>query len=109
MNYATLKMEEGNDWPLFKMTSAVVAFLGFILFLFLLYHTVKFLKVYGLSNKWLVMFFIMLNLYIILKICFYVQEIFLLHGTWETSDNEWVDGVLGSTNVDIFIVCSFKK
>ena len=103
MSQTLSEPEEGKDWPLFKFASGALAFIWVLLLWFLGYQTVKFLKIYGKSNKWLIMFFWMLNLYVLMKIAYYLEEIFLQTGTWVENNNEWVDGVLGGINIEVFV------
>ena len=91
------------NWPLFKAASGLLAITSAILFAFLLYQTIKFLRIYGFSSKWLVLFFLMLNLYIIMKIAYFVDEILQHSKSCNEAKDKWIDGVLSGINIEIFV------
>jgi len=64
---------KGCIW--FKLSSGIIVLLATVVFFFLVLYTHKFIKIYGSSNKCLLMFFVMLNLAIVLRIAFIIEEI----------------------------------
>ena len=98
----TFKEDSEYKWPLFKAAAGLQTFLFTILLVFLFYQTLKFLRIYKFSNKWLVLFFLMLNLYGGMRIAYFVEEILLYPGSWLVAEDKWIQGVLSGVDIEVF-------
>jgi len=77
-----------------------MGFIGILWLISLIIATAKFYKVYGFTNKLLLMFFVCLNFGILFRIIFFFNEFSLKRVGWNNT-NKWVYGILTFTS-DMF-------
>ena len=94
--------ETDYDCPIFKVISGILAGIWAVVFAMQFYETYQFIKIYRFRSKWLIMYFIMLNITIILRMAYHAQEVLLLYGSWTKSISRCVDGVLSFVTVAVF-------
>ena len=94
--------DDENICMKYKVVLIIMTIIAFFWFIIVLYTTWRFIKVFGFTNKWLMMFFLLLNLSVLARMGNFIVELdsrYKRH--WKAPPN-WIDSTLTFLNIMFF-------
>ena len=86
----------------YKVVLIILTIITFICFILLFFATVKFFKVFRFKSKWLMMFFVILNLSVLARLGYFIEEInFRYTNNWKLAPI-WINGIFTFLNIMFF-------
>ena len=86
----------------YKVVLIIMTIIAFFWFIIVLYTTWRFFKVFGLTNKWLMMFFLLLNLSVLARMGYFIVELNSRYKRHWKAPPHWIDGIFTFLNIMFF-------